>query len=441
MDLQSAYSEHVAALCRAYERAAAEEGKDAIVVHSGSLKRRTEFDDQDWPLRPTPHFMHWLAFPEPECALVFRPGKKPKLVRLEQASFWEAPARAEGEHFWGAFEVTIAPSHEALSAELPRARAAFVGENVARGAQWGFSKEDCNPPGLLAKLDAIRTHKTRYEVLCLEEANRRAAQGHDVVRGAFEAGDASELELHLLYLRATSQDDPETPYKNIVALGEHAATLHHVGYQKTKSGAASLLLDAGATFMGYASDVTRTWVKPVGEAARVFAGLIERMESMQKALVSAIETGAPYEALHDRSHRGVSSILRDSGVVNMSEAEIDALGISRVFYPHGLGHSLGLQCHDVGCALTKPKPENPFLRNTSTITAGQVFTIEPGLYFIEGLLGPLRAGKHAGQIDWALVDALKPFGGIRIEDDVVVAADKIENLTRAVLPLGGGVVG
>ena len=89
------------------------------------------------------------------------------------------------------------------------------------------------------------------------------------------------------------------------------------------------------------------------------------------------------------------------------EAAVRA-GITRAFFPHGLGHSLGLQCHDVGCALIKPKPENPYLRNTTTITPRQCFTIEPGIYFIDALLAELRQGEHAGVIDWKLVDELTP---------------------------------
>jgi Xaa-Pro dipeptidase len=96
---------------------------------------------------------------------------------------------------------------------------------------------------------------------------------------------------------------------------------------------------------------------------------------------------------------------------------------------------LGLQCHDVGCALRPPRADNPFLRNTSQVAEGQVFTIEPGLYFIEALLAPLRG---SAEIDWKLVDALAALGGVRIEDDLVVRATGIRNLTREVLPQGGG---
>jgi Xaa-Pro dipeptidase len=125
-------------------------------------------------------------------------------------------------------------------------------------------------------------------------------------------------------------------------------------------------------------------------------------------------------------------------VRDLSDEAIDAKGISRAFYPHGLGHSLGLQTHDVGCAVIKPRADNPFLRNTSVIERDQVFTIEPGVYFIESLLRPLREGEHAKHIDWALVDALAPLGGVRIEDDILVLPSSIRNFTREVLPRGGG---
>jgi Xaa-Pro dipeptidase len=127
-------------------------------------------------------------------------------------------------------------------------------------------------------------------------------------------------------------------------------------------------------------------------------------------------------------------------VIKLPAGEAVPKNITRAFFPHGLGHSLGLQCHDVGCALVKPKPDNPFLRNTSIIAQGQVFTIEPGIYFVDKLLEELRQGEHASAIDWKLVDALSAFGGVRIEDDVVVTGGPavIRNLTREVLPTGGG---
>ena len=80
--------------------------------------------------------------------------------------------------------------------------------------------------------------------------------------------------------------------------------------------------------------------------------------------------------------------------------------------------------------MNKPKPNNPFLRNTSTISVDQVFTVEPGIYFIEMLLEPLRHGPNAARVDWKLVDALATLGGIRIEDDVQVLDGGLRNFTR-----------
>jgi Xaa-Pro dipeptidase len=431
--LASLHRAHVDVLQRGTAAALEKNGYPALAIHSGIPQKRTEADDAYWPLRPTPHFQHWLALEEPGCVLVLQPGKRPRLVRTLQHSFWEAPRPPESDHFWGAFEVI----QSADARQFVPAGAAFVGDDLHAAAVLGISDDRRNPPALLAALDQMRVRKTDYEVFCLAEANRRAARGHDELRALFAGADRSELELHLAFLGSTRQDDAETPYKNIVALGKHAATLHHISYEKRAAPAQSLLLDAGASFAGYCSDITRTWVKGGGSSAAAFAQLVAGVEAMQQRLCAAVRVGLPYEELHDESHRQVAQILRDVGISRLSAAELVSRGITRAFYPHGLGHSLGLQCHDVGCALRPPRADNPFLRNTTVITEGQVFTIEPGIYFIDSLLAPLR---NSPDIDWKLVDALAAFGGVRIEDDVQVLAAGLRNLTREQLPKGGGAV-
>ncbi|MBX3209106.1 MAG: Xaa-Pro dipeptidase [Labilithrix sp.] len=432
--IEALYPDHVARQERLYTEALREAGFDAIVVHSGTPQKKTAADDQYWPLRPTPFFHHWVALYEPGCFLVVEPGTKTRLFWPESRDFWERPAPPESTAFLGVLDV-----RRLAAPELPSGkRVAWIGDDVARAEALGIASADRNPAKLLAALDRLRTTKTPYEIACLVEANRRAALGHEAVRRAFAEGDCSELDLHLLYLRTTRQDDPETPYKNIVATGRNASILHHVSYGRDATRAESLLLDAGATCLGYCSDITRTWVKTGGAASAAFIAILDGMEAMQKRLVARVTAGAPYEELHDESHRQVSAILKDAGIVRASADEIDGKGISRIFYPHGLGHSLGLQTHDVGCAVVTPKPENPFLRNTSSIAEGQVFTIEPGLYFVDSLLAPLRHAPEGKLVDWNLVEALSPLGGIRIEDDVLVTSSGARNFSREVLPLGGG---
>ena len=421
--LKSLYAAHVAHLQAAYEKVLDEHRLDAIVLHSGTSQPRTRFDDQFWALRPLPEFQHWLPLALADSALVVS-RRRPKLVRLVEENFWERPPGTAVQDFEPLFEVSDV---KAVEPELPSGRVALVAERPV----WGLTEAT---PLLMKALDRLRVVKTPYEIACIDEANRLAAVGHARVAEAFASGALSELELHLLFLQTTQQDDPETPYKNIVALGEHAATLHHIHYdrQAARRPAESLLLDAGATCRGYCSDITRTYVRGDGEAATTFGELIRRTETMQQQLCAAATIGKPYEELHEAAHAEVARILVDLGVVTAGVEEALSSGLTRAFFPHGLGHSLGLTCHDVGCAEIKPKANNPFLRNTLTIEADQVFTVEPGIYFIDMLLAPLR--QSAAPVDWRRVDALQPFGGVRIEDDLRVRAGGADNLTRKYLP-------
>jgi Xaa-Pro dipeptidase len=368
---------------------------------------------------------------------VVQSGRKPQLLLNTERGFWEGPPEPESDHFFSAFDVREVDGADRIKALLPGGRSAFVGEDRVRARSWGFADDATAPAALLLALDALRTTKSEYERTCLAVANARAWRGHAAVLRAFaDAPDSeapSELDLHLLYLKETAQDDPETPYKNIVALGAHAATLHHVSYSRRGSPAQSLLLDAGASFCGYDSDITRTAVRGRGAAADVFRAIVAGVDHLQQELVRRVAVGVPYQQLHNRSHELLAQLLVDAGVAHGSPAALVESGASRKFLPHGLGHSLGIQTHDVGCRNVLPEARNPFLRNTTVIAADQVFTIEPGCYFIAPLLEELRREPIAACIDWPLVEALAPFGGVRIEDDIRVTPGGPENLTRAFL--------
>lgn len=438
------YQDHIRRVEQRYASALATAGYDAVIVHSGTPKKRTEFDDQFFPLRPTPEFHLWAPLTEPDCFVVFQTGKKPILVWPECRSFWERPAAPDATYFMARLDVRRIDEPDMAALASTARRLAWVGEDTARAAKLGIATDAVNPATLVAELDRGRILKTPYEIACLAEANRIAALGHEAVRKAFEGGAHSELELHLAFLGATKQDDQETPYKNIVALGRNGAVLHHVSYGRDATRAESILLDAGACYLGYCSDITRTWARPVtgsgGGAGSTFSALVLGMEAMQKRLVAKVAVGMPYEELHDESHRQMSALLVESGLAKGTAEEIDDKGVSRAFYPHGLGHSLGLVTHDVGCASLRPRADNPFLRNTLAIAEGQVFTIEPGLYFIDGLLAELRAKPEGKLVDWNVVEALAHFGGIRIEDDLLVLEKGVRNFTREVLPIGGATV-
>ena len=423
MSFQTTYPDHVAHLQKATEAILADQKYEALVLCSGTPQSKNRFDDQSWPLNPTPAFAHWCPLAEPDSFLVVRAGRKPTLVRTIVDDFWETTPPPESDHFWDSFDVVLAGPGLAGDV-LPGGKVAVITRDPGQAPPG-----EVNPAGLLAALDALRTHKSAYEIECLAEATRRAVRGHKRTEEKFRSGNVSELEIHLAYLEASEQDDQWTPYKNIVALGAHSAVLHYVAYEKKKvSGDTSLLVDAGARCNGYGSDITRTYVRGTSGSAKRFGELLARMDQLQQEIIRRIKPGMGYEDLHDDSHRLLGDALRDLGIAK--GGEIVERGITRVFFPHGLGHSLGVITHDVGMKLRPPRAENKFLRNTSTIEAGQVFTIEPGFYVIDALLAPLRDDERARMIDWKLVDELRPFGGIRIEDNVVVEAKGTRNLTR-----------
>ena len=427
-DLAAAYAEHIAGLERAYAQVLTEHKLDALVVVAGRAALKNRFDDQWWPLAITPTFAHWLPLCEPDAALVLVAGAKPRLLRVKHDDYWDSAPRADSDHFWSSFDVAEVASVQAIAEQLPKGRVAVVASDEPPFASPG----PMNSPALIASLEQLRTRKSAYELACLAEATRRAVRGHRAAQARFEADGGSELALHLAYLAATEQDDGDTPYKNIVARGHHAAVLHHVVYDKQAPDHDddSLLVDAGAGCLGYGSDITRTHARGSGEDVDRFRALVAAVEQLQHQVCAEIRPGLEYEQLHDRAHELLATALVDLGIGKGGADEVLARGVTRALFPHGLGHSLGLQVHDVGMKPRAPRADNRYLRNTSVIEVGQVFTIEPGCYFIDQLLGPLRADDRSGLVDWALVDRLARFGGVRIEDDVVVGEGGIRNLTR-----------
>lgn len=427
------YEEHLAILQKRYAEVLRESGWDSVLIHSGTPKPRSAYDDQFFPMRPTPYFQHWAPLVRPESGVLLESGKKPTLYLNAEKNFWEAHPEPETGHFWKGFEIVEVDPPEQVRELRPQGKVALISEDAKRGQSWGFDEASRNPAGLMKKLDGLRTRKTPYELLCLREANRRAAIGHRACVEAFEKGDPSEFDLHLLYLAKTGQDDQDTPYKNIVAEDEHAATLHHVTYSRKNVGAHALLVDAGASYQGYQSDITRTAVKGGGAGSAAFRDLVSKVDAIQQEMCRRVKIGMPYERLHNESHDLLARVLRETGIVKASEDELVTSGVTRKFLPHGLGHSLGLQTHDVGCATALPESRNPWLRNTSIVEEGQVFTIEPGCYFIDALMDEVRAGAFSSRVDWPLVAELRKFGGVRIEDDLVVGAAGVTNLTREFL--------
>jgi Xaa-Pro dipeptidase len=153
--------------------------------------------------------------------------------------------------------------------------------------------------------------------------------------------------------------------------------------------------------------------------------------------VDTLKPGLSYIELHISTYREIGKVLKEFNYINVDVDTAVETGIISTFFPHGLGHHLGLQVHDVGGFMADERgthvnsPEaHAFLRTSRVIETNQVFTIEPGLYFIDSLLADLKQSTHGKMVNWNEVDAMRPFGGIRIEDNIIVHQSHNENMTR-----------
>lgn len=427
------YPDHVRERQKRAEAALAATGYDALVVHSGTPLTYFD-DDQDAPFRPTPHFAHWMPLDGPNHLLVVRPGKRPLLVRVKPEDYWYEQAPIGNPHWLAAFDFKEV-ADEALAWKLAaiHGRTAFIGDAVDAAHSHGIAPGGINPAALRARLDWDRSTKTAYEIACIEEATRKAASGHRAARAAFVEG-ASEVEIHEAYVAAVGCVDKDLPYESIIALDEKGATLHYVT-KRAKRGGQVLLIDCGAKYESYGCDITRTWTIDACDA--LFRDLVGGMDKLQQDLCALVKPGLSYLDFHHGAHLKIADLLHDAGIIKRGGEEAVTLGLTHPFFPHGLGHFLGVQTHDVSGrqkspdgGLVPPPPQYPFLRTTRTIEDNQVFTVEPGIYFIEMLLRPHRVGPLGEHIDWKLVDRLAPHGGIRIEDNVVVTRTGCRNLTR-----------
>ncbi|WP_251978090.1 Xaa-Pro dipeptidase [Salinicola avicenniae] len=432
-DAEQRHHAHLTRLQAAYDEILTRCGYDGVAIYSGAP--RTLFgDDQESSFAAYGHFVHWTGAAQNAHDWLFvLLGQGPRWYYHAPADFWHLPTPPPTGVL--AERLSPEPLRDGLGMPLPPGdsqRLAVLGDVAGLALPQGVI---CNPPDLIAALDELRLYKDEHERDALRTANRWALAGHAAAREAFLAG-AGELDIQLAYLAASRQRESHVPYQNIVGINQHAGTLHYQHYDITPpTRANALLVDAGHRHAGYCADITRT---AAGAAADpLFTTLIEGVSRYQQRLIARLAPNVEFVELHREMHWHLATLLAETGLFKGSAEAAVAGGLTRAFCPHGLGHSLGVQVHDVGGrqanasgALLPPPDEDPALRFTRHLDVGMVVTIEPGLYIIPMLLEPFRQGETRHSVDWQTVDRLADHGGIRIEDNVYITAHGHDNLTR-----------
>jgi Xaa-Pro dipeptidase len=431
--LGALYGDHLRTVTARHDHALEEAGASGAVIYSGNPKL-SFLDDYYHPFKANPHFMSWVPLTAlPFSYIVYTPGETPVLIYYQPHDYWHVVPGAPDGYWTSHFDIRVVHSIEDVAAHLPEDREKCIAIGEFGDEALAFGIERVNPTTAVNILHFARGVKTEYELAVMRLAAERAAAGHVAAEEAFRAGN-SEFDIHRAYCKAVSHTDPELPYGNIIALNDHGAVLHYTDLDRAAPETVrSFLIDAGAQVHGYASDITRTY----SNGDQRFQDLVDRMDTMELEIVSRVHAGVDYRDLHVDTHKTLAALLVD---VELAAGDPDTLletGVTSAFFPHGLGHLLGIQVHDVGGhqeneagTVIDPPSGHPFLRLTRVLKEDMVLTIEPGMYVIDMLLENLRGTPAESHVNWDTVDWLRPYGGVRIEDDIRVMANGQENLTR-----------
>ena len=284
---------------------------------------------------------------------------------------------------------------------------------------------------IMHALGEVRAVKTEAEIAEIESAVATSAQ---MLAEAMRVARPGLYEYEVLAAMAGVMQRQNRAFSFNPIVSVRGEVLHNETSLNRMREGDLLLIDSGVeTAEGYASDITRT-LPVAGRFTDRQRAVYEVVLRAEEAAIAAMRPGANFRDLHLLAARTIAEGLKEIGLMKGdTDAAVEA-GAHALFFVHGLGHPLGLDVHDVqdlGDTYAYP-PDNPrsdqfglaFLRFGRDLDAGHVMTVEPGVYFIPALIDRWRGeGRHTDFIDYDAVEHYRTFGGIRIEDDVLVTED------------------
>eukprot|EP00126_Sphaerothecum_destruens_P005174 Sdes_comp18615_c0_seq1m8787 len=307
---------------------------------------------------------------------------------------------------------------------------------VCREASFeGVSDYTVDTSVLYDHLVECRVIKSEKELQLLKWVNLVASEAHRQVMRKCKPG-MMEYQLESVFLHESYHEGGHrfTAYTCVCGAGHASSTLHyHANDKQTKDGDIAMF-DMGGEYFGYASDISCSF--PVnGKFSRDQKTIYNAVLSSQKAVMEVMRPGVSWPQMHRLAERVILRELIKGGLLCGSVEEMEAVHLCSFFMPHGLGHFMGLDVHDVGgyprgqMRSTEPGLKN--LRFGGVLRKGMVLTVEPGVYFIDVLLDQaLSDAKYSKFLVKDVLSRFRGFGGIRIEDDVIVTENGIENMTK-----------
>jgi Xaa-Pro aminopeptidase len=405
--------------------AALQLGDALLVVGAGEPVPLPEGSDQTYPFRAHAEYFYLAGI---ECA--------GGVMAFDPKSGWESfvPAVTEGERVWEGRKQLPGT----LLSQLDMWLAARRGRPIAQlgAAVRGVVADEATTKRVRERFSHARRAKDAHELALIRRAAAATAEGFEKLREHLQPGVTErtlQIELEAEFARAGAT---RPGYGTIVGTGPNSAVLHFAPSDRAARTGEFVLVDAGAEIDRYMADVTRTFV--VGSAPSAFQkDLFQVVLAAEERAIARCVAGAEWKELHLACAVELTAGLVAMGVMRGAAESLVEQEAHLLFFPHGLGHMVGLGVRDGSGVLPgrakDARASLKTLRMDLPLAPGYVVTVEPGLYFIPALLNdPLRRARFRDGVNWALVDQHLALGGVRLEDNVLVTTGAPEVLTAEI---------
>ncbi|RIY33541.1 hypothetical protein CKF54_02730 [Psittacicella hinzii] len=432
MSLTELYTKHFKRLVDYYTDYLTKNNKTAAWLHYGDHSIYFD-DDQEIAFRANPYAVHLINEPNAVGSYIrIAKDGEVTLYNFIDNGFWNVPTTIDFSFFANTGLIQVVDFYDFeqdLEAKVKSeaSSSVVIGPNTQKYLQLGFNAQDINEEELVLDLQDLRLCKTEYEYEMLCQAQYLAIKAHRAIKAAVTSTNLSENQLLGVYLQNAEMPYDAQGYSSILAFNENAAILHYnkLDFVAPKE-RRSFLIDAGAVYKGYQADISRTYSL---DDNQLFSDLILGVVNIKDEIIANIRPGISTASLQEVMLNKTTELLLDAEIIKgVSIEQAFELKIPQHFVPHGFGHSLGINTHDVRGRVKTPQV--PGLRATHTLTVGNVWTVEPGLYFIDQLLNKLSEDSATSSfLNNELIASLKPYGGIRVEDNVMLQEEQLVNFT------------
>ena len=402
---------------------------EILLIGAGEPIPFPDGSDQTYPFFAHPEYHYLTGIDAPGGVLAFDP-------RQRSSKRWVSfvPRVTDAEKMW---EGRTQPGGTPLPRLEPWLGARRGRPIINLGSPLrGVRSDESDVARTREQFTHVRRAKDELELGLLRRAAAATAKGFSAVRRHVRVGvteRALQIELEAEFFRNGADG---VGYCTIVGSGPNSAVLHFSPSRREIRSGEFVLIDAGARVDRYVIDVTRTFVagrKPTHFQRELFSLVLE---AEQNAILRCVP-GAEWKELHLKAAIEMTAGLIELKLMKGNAESLVEQGAHTLFFPHGLGHLVGLGVRDAsGRYPGRPQDESPALRNLRMdlpLAAGYVTTVEPGLYFIPGILNdPKRRRQYRRSVNWHRVDNYIGCGGVRIEDNVLVAENGPEVLTASI---------